>query len=255
MMFPLDRCKNGSNFSGRLPTSLATSCYSQSDGMENNYSYYYYTTISTCCLFFLIYQVPIIFERTFLCRWGTHDCVYSRFKSRKMYRQVACDVHPIYIDLDLSFNVYIQRFVRLSKVDRMETGKKEQEKTEKPTPIPDLTCSFSMHPDIFEIVRSAVFLGKVTFALKELSRFTPFALWRIGTIEVGNMSIPNIPEPTHTCQRSISEKKKKKTGLFTGPKKHTSEPWLHLQTIPKRLNGPEHPPISRKRSLHSDPGN
>lgn len=54
-----------------------------------------------------------------------------------------------------------------------------------------------MGTDVFEIVRPAVFLGQPGFTFVEFTRFATRALGRIGTVEVWDVAIANVSEPSH----------------------------------------------------------
>lgn len=56
--------------------------------------------------------------------------------------------------------------------------------------------SILMHSDILEIVGSAILLGKPGFTLVEFTRGAAGALGRVGAVEVGDVTVPDVAEPT-----------------------------------------------------------
>ena len=58
-----------------------------------------------------------------------------------------------------------------------------------------------MRPNILEVSRSAILLGKEVCALEELASFAAGALGRIGAVEIRDVVVPDITEPSEdTCE-------------------------------------------------------
>jgi hypothetical protein len=53
----------------------------------------------------------------------------------------------------------------------------------------------SMCPDVFEIVRSAILLGQEGLTGVELAGLAAGTLGGVRTVEVGNVTVADIPEP------------------------------------------------------------
>lgn len=52
-----------------------------------------------------------------------------------------------------------------------------------------------MHPDVFEVIRSAIFLGQKVRTIVKLARNAALAFWRVGAVKVRNVTISDVPEP------------------------------------------------------------